>query len=384
MSKERSARSFEGQVFKVGLDVHLRSWTAAVRSLGIQLEKFSTVPSPEGLIKHMQRRYPEGTYEFVYEAGCCGFWIQRRFAEMGFECIVANPGDVATNDKERRGKSDPRDAAKLAREFSHGDIDPIYVPAPAVERFRQLVRCRERLVSHSTRLKQRIKGYLALDGITPPSQSELCHWSSRFISWIEAQFPRSGRPECLELCLEELRLQRGRILTATRAIRRFVKNDSDLNEVVQLLRSVPGVGFIAAVVLASEIADVHRFPNFDRLNSFAGLGSDTKSSGERERNTGLTSRRNRYMRHILIEAAWVAIRKDPELFHTYSKARRRMKSARAILPVARRLLSRIRAVWSKRRPYRYEPIAEQRVERHQALCVDRLNGVAVALASCPS
>jgi len=344
------------------MDVHLRSWTVAVRSMDVALERFTAAASPEGLLAHMKRRYPDGTYVFVYEAGCCGFWIQRRFRELGCECIVTNPADVPTTDKERQSKTDPRDASKLARELEHGTVEPIYVPSPDLEGLRQLCRLRERLVSHSTRLKQRIKAYLALDGIALPSHSELSHWSGNFMQWVRDQVGISVRPDSLAMTLDELAEQRPRIVQATRGIRALVAQQPEA-QVVKLLRSVPGIGFIAAVTLFTEIADIRRFRNFDRLASFAGLVCGSRSSGEREQNTGLTNRRNRYLRHILVEASWVGIRKDPDLFCAYSRACGRMKKARAIVPVARKLLRRVHCVWRELRPYRLESVTEGKTKR---------------------
>lgn len=362
MTKETTALDFTGQVFNVGLDVHLRSWTNSVRSTGVALEGFRSAPDPQNLVKHMKRRYPGGTYVFGYEAGLCGFWIQRQFQQLGCECVVANPADVPTTDKERQAKTDPRDAAKIARELENQTISAIYVPCEQIERLRQLCRLRERLVSHSTRLKQRIKGYLALDGIKLPSNATCSHWSANFLQWVDDCVESSGRPECLVITLDELRQQRPRITETTRSLRALLKL-VDRDHIVGFLRTVPGIGFIAAVTLFTELADIHRFPKFDNLASFAGLVCGSRSSGENERHTGLTNRRNRYIRHILIESAWVAIRKDPDLFHTYSNACKRMKKARAIVPVARRLLKRIRCVWREQRPYRLEMNTKNEAKR---------------------
>ncbi|MFQ5799590.1 MAG: transposase, partial [Bacteroidota bacterium] len=75
------------------------------------------------------------------------------------------------------------------------------------------------------------------------------------------------------------------------------------------------------------------------------------SSGDREITTGLSRRRNQLLRTLLIESAWVAVRKDPALMMAFNKLTRRMPKNRAIIPIARRLLNRIRYVLKHQAPY---------------------------------
>ena len=104
-------------------------------------------------------------------------------------------------------------------------------------------------------------------------------------------------------------------------------------------------------MLITEIIDIDRFKKLDHLKAYSGLIPTTDSTGERDRAKGITKRRNIFLRHVLIEASWVAIRKDPALLQYYSKACLRMKGQQAIVRVAKKLLSRIRYVWKTGHPY---------------------------------
>ena len=115
--------------------------------------------------------------------------------------------------------------------------------------------------------------------------------------------------------------------------------------------SVPGVGLKSALILYTEIMDIHRFKNLDRLKAYAGLVPSIHSTGETDGIRGLTKRRNSYLRHILIEAAWVAIRKDTVLLQSYHQLTRKMQKQEAIIRIASKLLSRIRYVWMNDCPY---------------------------------
>jgi len=98
------------------------------------------------------------------------------------------------------------------------------------------------------------------------------------------------------------------------------------------------------MTLLTELYDISRFSSLDRLASYTGLVPDIKSSGETEYTTGITYRRNPVLRAVLIEASWVAVRKDPALIMAFYKFSLRMKKTVAIVHIARKLLNRIRFV----------------------------------------
>ena len=70
-----------------------------------------------------------------YEAGPCGFTLQRQLAGLGIECAVVAPSLVPRRPGERV-KTDRRDATKLARLLRARELDPICVPSEAEEAVR--------------------------------------------------------------------------------------------------------------------------------------------------------------------------------------------------------------------------------------------------------
>ena len=65
----------------------------------------------------------------------------------------------------------------------------------------------------------------------------------------------------------------------------------------------------------------------------------------------MTERKNPYLRWILIECAWCAVRKDPALMQAFAELTKRMTKNRAIIRIARKLLNRIRFVLKNGQPY---------------------------------
>ncbi len=65
---QTTQENFTGQTFFIGLDVHKKQWTVAIRTQGIQGQRMSMNPSPNELKRFLDRNYPGGTYQSVYES----------------------------------------------------------------------------------------------------------------------------------------------------------------------------------------------------------------------------------------------------------------------------------------------------------------------------
>jgi len=341
--------NFKGQHFYVGIDVHKKRWSVTIRNNDMNLRTYSMDPSPDILASQLICHYSDGVYHLVYEVGFTGFWICRRFRELGIDCIVVNPADIPTAHKEKDRKTDPLDSRKLARELENGNLAPLYVPSEPDQHLRSLCRLYRNIVQNNTRVKNRIKAHLALNGVQVDRESS--YWSGDFITYLR-NLPLDKGPSrsCLNICLDELEEHRQRLVYVLKDLRAWVRQQG-IERTINNLKSVPGIGFKTAMILYTEIMDIHRFKRLDHLKSYAGLVPSTYSSGEREGIRGLTHRRNRHLRYVLIEAAWIAIRKDPVLLQTYNSLTRKMKKQEAIIRIASKLLSRIRYVWINDCPY---------------------------------
>jgi transposase len=344
---------FNGQVLFIGIDVHLKNWVIAVICNQILIKKISIDPKVEEILSFLRRHYPGAEFYSAYEAGFSGYWIHRELLAAGIINIVVNAADIPTTDKQKSRKTDKVDAVKIARELSKGSLTPLYVPTEEQDAFRIMVRRRFQLVKDKTRVMNQIKSLLYYNGIKLPEKNEMTHWSNLFIKYIsELPIKNEFTRIALDQMLEQLRHDRQELASLLKKIRKSVKQNPRASKIVALLDSVPGVGFILAVVIYSELMDIRRFKRFDYLNSYVGLAPDSHSSGETERISGLTRRQKIILRSMLIEASWVALRKDEALSAKYSKLLSRGKGPqKAIIMIARKLLSRIMHVWQKEENY---------------------------------
>lgn len=348
MSPKTTALDFSGQTFTVGLDTHKANWKVSIRNNGTALRTFSMPPVPAVLADHMNRNYPRGTYQTVYEAGFCGFWIHRQLTQLGFSNIIVNPSDVPTTNKERAGKSDKIDCRKLSRELENRSLRGIFVPTEHQESQRCLHRLYLQSSKRVTQLKNRIKGYLHFAGIEIPAEFAGRSWSNRFLTYLShVELSQELHRYVLDDLLAELRHARSKKLLILRKIR----DVSQTEEIICLLKTVPGVGPLTAFAIFAELVDINRFKNLDHLASYVGLVPSVQSSDEKITVQGISRRHCKYLRGPLIESAWVAIRHDPALLQAYNGLRNRKEPQEAIVRIAKKLLNRIRYVWKNKTEY---------------------------------
>jgi transposase len=280
----------------------------------------------------------------VYESCAWGFNLQRQLSAAGLECIVVHAGDVPGSDKEKKNKTDKVDAVRLARHHAAGLLKAIDVPDEELQKERNLMRFRKKLVCDLTRSKNRMKSLLKFQGIEIPKKMDSPNWSRNFISWIEEQAAKDKLlNDTVELMLDQIKLQRQLLLKAERKIRALM-NSAKYASKSKLLRSVPGVGPTMSTLFLLEVGDIKRFGSFDQLNSLIGFYPGSNSTGNKDIDTGISKRKHNQLRTMFIEAAWQAIRRDPALLDAYELLTKRMKGNEAIIRIARKLLRRMRTV----------------------------------------
>ena len=339
-----------GQQLYIGVDVHKRSWMVSILTQFSEWKTFTQVPDVKTLVHYLHHHFPGATYHCVYEAGYCGYWICQELRSLGVDCIVINPADVPTMDKEKKHKTNKIDARKLARSLRNGELVPLYLPSTAALEERTLVRSRQMLVSKQTRCKNQIKGLLSFYGISLPEDIIDRYWSRRYITWLESLSLQSASGTmALKTLLRELTYLRASILETTRAISRLAQSEPYAAN-VSYLTSISGISGLVAMIFLTEIMTLDRFDSLDKLACFVGLVPGEKSSGDERTMTGITERKNPYLRWILIECAWVAIRYDESLALAFSTLSRRMPKNQAIVRIARKILNRVRFVLKHQQP----------------------------------
>ena len=340
---------YQGESIYIGIDVHKKNWGVCILTEHLEHKVFAQPPQPKVLAKYLHKHFPNADYYSAYEAGFCGFWIDQELRSLGISNLVVNPVDVPTTDKEKKRKNDKRDARKIAKELRNRNLEGIYVPDKDILQDRLLLRSRQKLLSDIRRCKCRIKSQLNFFGTEIPAELDNPYWSKSFRSWLWTTLPEGSGNFMVHVqlkVLEEIEAQKKSI---EKQIVLLAKGKYKV--IVDLLCSIPGIGILTAMTLATEVVDINRFRSVDQFHSFLGLIPNVYASGETEKVGRITKRHNRFLRFMLIESAWKAAKQDPSLNLAYTRLCKTMRPSKAIVRIAKKLSNRVRYVWKHQVKY---------------------------------
>jgi transposase len=355
MRTEVTKDSFKGQSFYVGIDYHKKSWKVTILGEQYEHKTMSQDPDPEQLAAYLKRNFPGASYHAVYEAGFSGFASCRRLNELGVKCMVIHPADVPTSQKEKLQKTDKADSRKLARSLRSQEFKPVHIPEQQLEADRALLRQRFRLVKDIARIKNRVKSLLWQFNILVPdpfTASQSRHWSGAYIRWLkEIETEQVSLRQVLDNYLSIGQSLRKELLLVNRQVRALAQS-AQYSQKCNLLLSVPGIGITTAMSLLLQIGDINRFERLDEMCNYIGLVPAMYGSGDKMQTGKMIRRGRKDLKILLIEASWEAIRKDPALMLKYNELSKKMHGNKAIVRIARKMLSRVRFVLQSGQPYK--------------------------------
>jgi transposase len=288
----------------VGLDVHKDSIDIAVAEAARDAEVRHLGSVAGGLAavsKSMRKLVSAGhRLHIVYEAGPCGFVLQRHFSSLGWHCDVVAPSSIPRPSGERI-KTDRRDAMKLARLARSNDLAVVRVPGPGDEAVRDLVRARDDAVREQRNGRHRLKALLLRNGIPYAGKSS---WTAAHLRWLATlKMEHSAQQIGLQEYLHSITESGARIVRLEQAMRDTLPQWG-LAPLVQALQAMRGVQLIAAITLVAELQDFLRFESPRQLMAYVGLVPGEHSSGSKRRQGSITKAGNSTARRMLVEIAW--------------------------------------------------------------------------------
>lgn len=351
-SQIKEFADFKGQTINLGLDVHKKNWNVSVYLNQQFIRSFHQVSDGAILLSHLKTHYPNGVYRACYEAGFCGFSIQRELTALGIECIVVNATDVPQTNKGMLSKTDTIDSRRIGEAFAKDMLNAIYIPSTDIEADRNLIRYRKKVQENLKAKRQGIKSCLHVLGLKIPAQYDKPYWTNNFITWLKTlEIENQSTKTTITFLLEDVLLLRKRLFETNKDIRKLSQSYK-YKEEFNILTSTPGIGLITAMTMITEVGNINRFKTFSQFNSFIGFCPSEFSSGEHIHKGKMTARGHKTIRALLIEAAWIAVRCDPALVLKYHELKKIKTGKRAIVVIARKLLSKIFTIWKTKEQYK--------------------------------
>ena len=350
-----------------GIDIHAKTAVVCLIKDGKkQTRTFSTMT--DDLLRLLDWLTGEGCTHVAIESTGVYWKPVFNILEASMEVILTNARD-AKGFKAR--KTDVLDAEWLADLLRHGLLKPSFIPPLHIRELRELTRYRESLVRERTSLANRIQklaesaniklGQVASDALGVSGKLMLRalargETDADKMSDLARRSMRKKKPE-LKRALEGRLTENQRwilsqmlnqydsveeaIKRVEAKIRQEVEESKDpfVAEAVKLLDTIPGVAETVAQIIVSEIGvDMDKFASDKQLASWAGMcPGNNESAGKRR--SGKTSKGNRYLRAVLVQAAWVAShQKETYLAAQYKRMVKRMGKKKALVAVGHTIL----------------------------------------------
>ena len=333
----------------VGIDVHKRFCQAALMNEDgkiLRETRFENTLDGASSLVNLARSIDPHVKAVVEPSA--NYWIKvyDKLEEEGFEVKLSNPSRTKAI-AEARTKMDKLDAKMLAYLLRGNLVAESYVPTKKNRERRSLLRHRASLIKMRVEVKNRI--HMLLDKYDL-SYEYTDLFGKEGSEWLQSLNLPSIDQQILQSNLQILETLTTEIQNSDIQIAKDAVNE----EQAKLLMTMPGVDYYAAMILLSEIGDVKRFATPEKLASWVGLAPQVHQSGETQWTGHITRKGSKRARWILTQCAQSARQHDPKMRMFYERIERKHGSSKAVIAVARKMLSIMHVMLTRNEPYQGE------------------------------
>jgi transposase len=282
-------------------------------------------------------RYAKKKLKIVIEAGGETLWIYDCLKELGAEVVVVNPRNVKLIAESRR-KTDKIDAKILCELLRiNGLPRPVHVPSMTARAMRGLLKARRQAVRCRASLCNTARGILRQEGVklAPRKLATQKGWKE-IIAW---QYKHAHIAPVLKAFFDSFMALTRTIQELDRELKTYAEKDAR----IELLKTMPSVGPVAALTLVAAIDKVERFASSRALVNYSGLAPSLRQSGERA-NYGPINRMGRTeIRGVWVQIAHLVAHSDKSaakpLQRWFMRVARRRGKKTALVALTRKILT---------------------------------------------
>jgi transposase len=285
----------------IAFDQHAASVVAAVLMPGQTPALHALASDLPTIGRFVERLRRDHELRCCYEAGPCGFELQRFLTGRQIPCDVIAPALIPRRPGDRV-KTDRRDAGQLAVLYRAGALTAIHIPTELEEAVRDLLRCREDIRADLLRARHRLSHFLLRHGRRFTATKRA--WTKRHTEWLQAQrWPLAALEHTHCAYVRAVDEGVARLQAVDLELRDFLTVEP-LRARVERLRCFRGIDDLTALTIAAELGDARRFPSAPSAMAFMGLIPSEYSSGTRRVRGAITKTGNAHLRRVLVESAW--------------------------------------------------------------------------------
>ena len=312
-----------------GIDYHKKFSVVTLGDSDGQVLKTERVPNDRQSVTQFFRQFP-GLICTV--ESCRGYeWFVELLQSPGLTVHLCHAYAVKLI-AQSRCKTDKIDSKILMQLLAKGFLPTCYQPTPEERALRERLRWRMQLVRQATRIKIRIHCLLDKENQGVIETQLFRARGRKLLSQVVLASPT--RQQLLSEHMQLLEYLEQMVKRADTEIQELAKQSGQ----AKLLMTIPGIGPLSALMILAELGDIKRFKRSAQVVSFAGLAPSVYSSAEVRHTGAITKQGSIWLRWILIQDAWQAIRCSVPLRYHFVSVSRRCGRHAAVISVARKLL----------------------------------------------
>jgi transposase len=286
----------------VGIDAHKKDLFVAMlvghEKTPVTWQLVNEPNAVRRMVRKLERESP-GPVQVFYEAGPCGYALQRQVTTSRVSCDVVAPALIPRKPGERV-KTNRRDARKLAELGRAGLLTAVQPPTPEDEAVRDLARARDDAREDLQRCRHRLGKLLLRRGLHYAGRN----WTRAHRQWLESlTWAHAAERTVVDDYLLAIDHTEARLLELDAQLAEIAETEP-YREPVAWLRCFRGIDTLTAILILAELHDFRRFASAPALMAYLGLVPGEDSSGEKHRRGRITRTGNALVRRLLVEVAW--------------------------------------------------------------------------------
>jgi len=328
----------------IGLDVHKKTISYCIKTADGRIVREGKLQATRATLRSWAEDLRE-PWSGAMEATLFSAWIYDTLKLYAEKLVMGHPARMKAITAGKK-KSDTIDARTIADLLRCDLLPTCYVLPPEMRDLRRLLRYRNMVVQQSVRMQNKMSGLLMESGTS--FVKDKLHGKRYFAELM------GSLEEVPESVKDLLRMSRSAMEMFESTQKQIVKRllcEPVLQQRVERLKSIRGVGPITALSWALEVDDPRRFSSIGDAVSYCGLTAAFRSSAGKEQRGPISKQRNAWLQTVLIEAAKLAPRWNPQLAALHARQLELGHPNRATLQVARKLVAYLLAVDKSGQPF---------------------------------